>query len=522
VILGRWMLGQTAVFPCSDLFAGHAQPLFLSIYVGLAVAVFALAGLFTRTRGAALVLTLILVSVVLALGANTPLFRILFDTGLLRFVRFPEKFVVLGTFAAIVFAACTLERFLAGDRRIRRALLAVTASVVLVALAGAAFAAWWPGYESLLRRLYRIAADVKVYSMVALARTEWLYAAGRGALLFLLILGFARLPRPLWAALFFVFICIDLAPQVPEIAPRLPQAYLEVPPPPVQRFPPNHEDFRIFPVADWVRGARQGPHFGLRDDTRIWNFRNELAAQAPNTFGLRTVIDGDIDSSDLRPERDFSRAVLDLMTQPGRPAEWKDIVAAMSNAWYISAFRRPSEIPESERGINLEPIRFFEGTHYPRYYFATQMVAIRDRQEFLQALRTRRFRRQVAFVHQPAFTPAPGTVSAVRESANHARLEVEASGRAFLVMSVTPHKYWRITVDGQETPAIVTNIGFQGVVVPAGRHVVEMRYRNPLVAVGAAVSLITLLGLSLMPKCYPPAARHAPSREESHRSPSRL
>ena len=80
-----------------------------------------------------------------------------------------------------------------------------------------------------------------------------------------------------------------------------------------------------------------------------------------------------------------------------------------------------------------------------------------------------------------------------RETANHARLDVEARGPAFLVMSVTPHKNWRITIDGSDAPAVVANIGYQGVLVPPGRHLVEMRYRDPLVAVGGAVSAAALL-----------------------------
>ena len=59
-------------------------------------------------------------------------------------------------------------------------------------------------------------------------------------------------------------------------------------------------------------------------------------------------------------------------------------------------------------------------------------------------------------------------------------------------MSVTPHKYWRITLDGQLVRAIITNIGYQGIVVPPGRHRVEMRYRNDLVVVGLWISSITL------------------------------
>jgi hypothetical protein len=498
-ILGRWMLGQTSVFPSADLFIKHPQPLFLSIYAGLAVGVLALAGLLARMRGALLFASMAVLSAVLALGDYTPLFRILYQTGALRFVRFPEKFLALGVFASVVFAACALQRLLAGDPRIRRAALTVAATVSLLALAGA-IAAWLPAYESLLRSLYHVGPTEKIYDMVGLSQKEWLFAALRGALLFLLVLGMTHLRRPIWLALFFVFVLVDLSPQVPEIAPRFPRSFFEEAPPIAQRFPPNRADFRIFPLADWIRAVHQAPPLGPLDDVRYWGVRNELPAQMPGTYGLRTVIDGDIDVSDLRAERDFVAAVLELMTSEGRPAEWMDIVGSMSNAWFVSVYRKPMEIAAMGRGVRQEAVRFLEGAHYPRYYFATELVTVPNRYAFTNALRARRFSRQVAFVQQPAFVPAAGRVLGQHESANHARIDVEARGRAFLVMSVTPHKYWRITIDGREAPSIVTNIGYQGVIVSPGRHVVEMRYRNPLVAAGAALSAATLLALVLFMK----------------------
>ena len=35
-------------------------------------------------------------------------------------------------------------------------------------------------------------------------------------------------------------------------------------------------------------------------------------------------------------------------------------------------------------------------------------------------------------------------------------------------MSVTPHKYWNIRVDGARVPAIVTNIAYQGIIITPG------------------------------------------------------
>ncbi|HYC61511.1 MAG TPA: hypothetical protein VEK79_18295 [Thermoanaerobaculia bacterium] len=496
-ILGRWSMGQTPIWASLLLFDGHSQPLFFSIYSGLAVAVLALAALFARARGSALFASLTTISIALALGGNTPLFAALHETGMLRFIRFPEKFVVMGTFAAIVFAAYALQRVFDGDARIRRAALAVAATISLVAFALAA-AAWLPAYEPVLRRLYEIDAQEPIFNMIAISQKEWLFAALRAALLFVLLRAVGRARRDAWIALFVAFVLVDLVPHVSPIAPRLPRSFVEEAPVTVRRFPPNRDAFRIFQFADWIRSARQGPRIDPADDLRIWELRNNLPAQLPSAFGLRTVIDIDIDASDLRAERDFCTSVVELTRKKDRPADWMHVVAAMSNVWFVGVYKRPEEIARIPRGVDRALVRFLELPHYQRYYFATELVTIRDRHEFVRALRSRRFSRQVAFVHEPAFAPAPGIVHAWRETANSARIDVEARGRAFLVMSVTPHKNWRITIDGQETSAVVANIGYQGVVVPPGRHLVEMRYRDPLVSAGAAMSAVALLALAPM------------------------
>ena len=101
----------------------------------------------------------------------------------------------------------------------------------------------------------------------------------------------------------------------------------------------------------------------------------------------------------------------------------------------------------------------------------------------------------VAFVDLEPFAPAPGTVTKVEEWNNGARLTTRTSGRALLVMSVTGHKYWSATIDGLPASLLPADIAYQAIVVPAGQHVIEMRYRNPLVLVGAIVSLLTLAAL---------------------------
>ena len=108
-------------------------------------------------------------------------------------------------------------------------------------------------------------------------------------------------------------------------------------------------------------------------------------------------------------------------------------------------------------------------------------------------------------------------VSHVVETANTVNLDAECAGQGFLVMSVTPHKYWTIRVDGSRVPAITTNIGYQGIILTPGHHHVEMVYRNELVRVGMLISLITgafLIGILIVYRKPGDTAAALPAYEE--------
>ena len=69
-------------------------------------------------------------------------------------------------------------------------------------------------------------------------------------------------------------------------------------------------------------------------------------------------------------------------------------------------------------------------------------------------------------------------------------------------MSVTVHKYWTARIDGRPVPIEAANIAYQGLRVPRGRHIVEVEYRNTLVARAAAVSAL-VLGAALVAAVMP-------------------
>ena len=156
----------------NSIYAKHG-PFFQSFYPGLFIVALAFAGVVAGVRGRGLYLSICGVSVVLSLGTYTPLLRWMYDLGL-RSIRYPEKFVLAGSFATIVFAALALDSLLRGDVRIRKILIAFAAGSALFAAvaAGSTFAAWG---ESAFRALWQIPsgeaiAKELVFSRVGLER----------------------------------------------------------------------------------------------------------------------------------------------------------------------------------------------------------------------------------------------------------------------------------------------------------------------------------------------------------------
>ena len=434
-----------------DLYEERQGPFFFSIYLGLAATVMCVAGVAARLRGWPLYLAASALSVVLALGRHTPLLEWLYDAGVARSIRFPEKFLILGLFSSAIFGALALDEWLRGNRTVRWSAAAMCALVAVAAL------------------------------ILSLPQSAW-----RATALAFIVAFASRLRRPVAAVLAFAFVVGDLAPRVGHTAPRTsPALYAELPKI-LSRLTPDLDQYRILHLGNWRSSGRVVRYQGL--SLR----RQALAGYMAAAYGIRSAIDSDYDLTALATSDDFARAAWRLSE---RMPSWLNYVTVMANIRYVLQYRDYDEALAEARGDveAMVPVRLVEGAANPRYYFASAVATARDRAEFVKNVTSRRYDPRTAFVADPPFQPARGRVLRIEEAANWARLDVEAEGVAFLVMSVTAHKYWTVVIDGIEVPPIVTNLAFQGVVVPRGRHVVEMRYHNPLIAAGAAVSIATML-----------------------------
>jgi hypothetical protein len=449
--LGHQMLNGRAVYWGSGLYGERGLPFVRSIYPGILITTLVLAGMLAGVRGRRVTGIIAALSIVLALGAHTPLWRWLYDAGLVRSIRYPEKFILMGLFAVVVFGARVLDRILAGDADVIRAARRTAAAITILMGAIAVFtltALYAPLFIRLWNPSSRMFAE-----MLPASRSGWLLAAARAALLFILLRNLDRVRRPLWLLLIGALVLLDLGLLVPELAPRMPRAYFAEEPRIAAEFKARHRDCRLFHIAAWQSA---GPYSTQQPDL-YWIHRNAMYPMMPAAWGIPTAVEPDLEKATLLPTADFVDAVWRAShSDPG----WLERAAAAANVCAVAVFEDPKKAFAAADATQVQPVRLIDLPPAPRYVLGNA-----------------------------------GLVRSVRETPNTARIDVETPERASLFMSVTPHKYWRVTVDGRPVRAAVANIGFQRVEVPAGRHVVEMRYRNPLFAIGGAISILTLLVL---------------------------
>ena len=82
-----------------------------------------------------------------------------------------------------------------------------------------------------------------------------------------------------------------------------------------------------------------------------------------------------------------------------------------------------------------------------------------------------------------------GDVRTIATAAN--RLEFEANGPGLLVLSEVYAPDWVATLDGAATAIWRTDGTLRGVIVPWGRHTIELTYQPRRVLAGAIISILS-------------------------------
>jgi len=298
-------------------------------------------------------------------------------------------------------------------------------------------------------------------------------------------------------ALFLVLLTIgDLLLHVNELAPTKPRRFF-TPPPVALALADARGPARIFHQAEWPVWGTHGIPIAPGERT-YWSERTALLPFTPALYGLQTIYEIDINLTTLRPASDFLQSMWEALARraPIRP------FMLMGNAGDLI--------------VPGKPIRIVHGATLPRYWFADQLAAYRTREQFVSDLTEKRWSDRVAFVDFAPFVPSPAVILDGRESSHSAEFRVRAAGKAFLVASVTPHRYWRATIDGVSSPLHTANLGFQGLIVPPGEHTLRFDYANPLFPIFGAISILCLIIVIIYHVSLSGAGRLTPGREGEH------
>ena len=452
-------------------------PLIYSIYPGLLIAVLALAALARPRRDRLVWASAGGAGLLLAFGGHAPLWLALrtvipFSGGL----RYPEKLVVLTVLAVTVLAAAGLDDLLSGERRARRwviVLLVTAAGVAAVAGLAVTLATSWKGataWESLgiptsAAPVFaqRFPADCAVAAALALA-----YLLGLSAL--------ARQGPMRATAWLAAVLAVDLLVAGKPLVPTRPPAEVDA----------------VFPV---LRPLTEAPGRGRLFNLAEWRLPDAVFAAVPTsplpaTWGIATALDTDADLTQLawsgRATRLFwqaagmdSRVMTPLLLRRGVGA-----VLVYQDAPQPRATLTFLQDPQPDAFCADRIVRF-DGDEA----WAASILGLGPEA------------RAAALVEGPDALrlprgPSPCRTEIVAHSPGRLAIEVSGHGPGDSVLAVnqTWDEGWSASTDGQPTRLWRTDVSLSAVVVPPGRHRVELAYRDrtierSILVSGAAVLL---------------------------------
>jgi hypothetical protein len=454
------------------------HPLLFSLYLGLPVLGLASIALLDRSRrGWALGLAAFaMLAVAFAMGPHGPLYGPLAEfVPTLQIFRYPSKALLVVSLAVALLAGLGV-RSLARAARTR-----IVAAAVLLGAGGIA----------LLSR--RLAAD-----------PGWAPALGVVFAVVLALHG-VRVKAALARALLASLAIADLLAAHRDLNATVPAAALVEPPPVIDLL--RNQDGRRLHIWDYhtLPGTAErllGHSYPYRPTARVAGIdprglvfaaqRQVLVPPTATFFGIEASYDLDnrgLDPRDLNDLCYFLRRVEDT-------AVHTRLLRMGAVARVLALHERGLEDLRLERSVPSlvgEPLRIFAVPDPQPRAFLVGRTRIADGEAAFSALLDPAFdpSREAILASGPSLndaTAAEGSVRWLDRRSDRQRLETTCARPAVLVLADAYDPGWRASVDGAPRALLRANVAFRGVLVPEGRHLVELVYRPPAVLAGLAVS----------------------------------
>ena len=475
--------------PLFHSFKSHAGPYvqegqeFLgSYYPGAMVLLLAVAGCWrSRQRRVWILAAAVVFGLLLAAGENGFLYPLLKrGLPLMGIARYPIKFVLLTAFALPLLAAFAVRRF--ENTELSSRLIWIVTGVGLAGMALVVGLAHgqplhserWSAADNLLAARLEWAAIVPN----AVVRAICLAAVAGFFLISLRAPGGRK--RRLWQSAAVIVLAFDLLTHSPSLQPTLPSAAFtkHFTPPDGQTIWPSLGQGRVLisPSAE-QRLLRSEVTDPLEDFTgkrqALWSNLN-LIEGVPKVNGSSTLQlreQAEVQRLIYHPTNRVGRGLLDFLTvthfsSAQNPAHW---IARSNSSPFVTCGQLPvfADGPETLRALSANEFNPWETVFLP----PTDRALI-------------------SVTHPGAAQILSGTVSRERID-----LEVEATAPSLVVIAQSYHRAWRAKLDGAAVPVLRANHAFKAVLVPAGRHRVEVIYQDRWFILGGCISVTTLLSI---------------------------
>jgi hypothetical protein len=179
---------------------------------------------------------------------------------------------------------------------------------------------------------------------------------------------------------------------------------------------------------------------------------------------------------------------------------------SLMNVRYLMSFKPLTEDELKKSQFKLSqtfPGRYlYENPNVlPRFFFVRAVVPSGGRDESLQLINREEWDPARVAVVEAIDSPrqglADGTVQIEKYANQEVILRVHTAGESFLSSSEVHYPGWEGYIDGITAPIHYSNVAFRGVFVPPGDHRIVFRFRLAALMLGAVVTLLTAISLSV-------------------------
>lgn len=451
---------------------------------------------------------LIPISLVLAMGWNTPIYPWVFDhVPGFGYFQAPSRLLIWYTIAIAILAgigAQSLATPVAGRQGWQRG---------LVACGGVALAGALGNFALSGRSLTFLTATTTLGLFLAGAITLLLIQPGRNL---------TRLERSgtlaarnlnRWRGTVLAFITLDLLWMATQLTPLLPPTIYQTPIETAELIGEQPGDYRFWVEDRFDEAVKFEQYFDFQTfgpaDLNYWQQLKETLV--PN-FGVYAGLASANNDDPLVVSRwhDLTGLLVDL------PAPQQARLLALMNVGYrIKATATEGKVVYQNERMAIQPV----AQPLPRAYFVSQAYMVETAEDAITRLSSTNFDpyREVIIMKDnndvalTATTPAqrrdtgptgstagappvsalPVTIQVDRP--NRVTLTLQAPATGFVILTDTFYPGWQARLNEQPAPIWPANLAFRAVAVEAGPQEIIFEYRPRSFSVGGGISLITLL-----------------------------